>query len=148
MLNKKTIGCATVVILVIVLGIIANTRPPNLPQEAKQALDDFAQRFEGQEFNYKVVSVEKATAIEADTRINKLQAYPGFGGGKGTPGICPPSGDILRETWCLTIDKEIEASSGDTYTHFVVQRQGILWQVQGVPHSGSEVFQIFGCRKW
>jgi hypothetical protein len=148
MLNKKTIVGAAIVLVVAVLGIIANTRPPKLPQEAQQAMDDFAQRFEGQEFGYQVVSAEKATVVEADTRVDKLQAYPGFGGGKGTPGICPPGGDILRETWCLIIDKEVETPSGDSYTHFVLQRQGILWQVQGVPSSGSEVFQIFGCRKW
>ena len=143
-MNKK-IGCAVLVFLIAALGLYVNLRPARFPDEAKQNIDDLIQRFEGPGSSYRIVSAQKAARQASTANVDNLEA--GLGVGSRPAGICPPDAPQVKENWCVVVDKEIETSSGDRFTHLIAQRQGQLWIVDGVADSDQEVFRVFGC-KW
>jgi len=148
MVNKKSVGCAVFVLVVIVLGIYVNFKPTTFPPEGQQSLDDFAQRFGGNDFSYTVISAQKGSSEEFSAEsVDRLSSFSGFGGEQRPMGVCP-GGQLVKETWCVIIDKEVETTSGDRFTHFIVQKQNQRWVVEGLPDSAAEVFQLFGCHEW
>jgi hypothetical protein len=111
-------------------------------------LTDYVQRFGGADFAYAVVSAEKAPVTNlTDEKSQQLENFAGFAGGARPLGICP-GGELVKDNWCVIIDKTIETTAGDKFTHFMVQKQNALWIVEGIPDSGQEIFNMFGCQKW
>lgn len=139
-------GCLVLVVVVIALGVWVNVKPSSFPQEAAHELDDFVQRFAGQEFSYRIVSAEKGLATSPDNTGN-LEAAP-FGLVRRPAGVCPPDTPQVTENWCVIVDKPVETSDGVKSTHFIAQRQGQLWIIQQVPDPDTDVFRQFGCQKW
>jgi hypothetical protein len=147
MLNKKSIGCASIALVVIVLGIVVNFKPPKFSAEGQQALDDFIRRFEGPGFGYSLVSIQKVTVQQFDaTSVDRISNFAGYGGEQRPAGICP-GGDLVKETWCVIVDNPVETPAGDSFTHFILQRQNQLWFVTGVTEVDADMFQAFQC-KW
>ena len=89
MLNKKSVGCAGVALVIIALGIIVNFKPPKFSAEGQQALDDFIHRFEDPDFSYAMVSTQKVTVQEfnADS-VDRIRNFAGYGGERRPAGIC------------------------------------------------------------
>ena len=148
-MNKIVIvGGIVLLSVVVTLGAVANSKQPSFPPDGQQALDDFVRRFEDSGFNYAIVSTHKATASQFDAdSVDKIETFSGYGGEQRPAGVCP-GGTLVKETWCVVVDKEVETSSGERFTHFVVQKQNQVWFADGVPASGAELFQSFGCRNW
>ena len=146
MLNKKSVGCAGVALVIIALGIIVNFKPPKFSAEGQQALDDFIHRFEDPDFSYAMVSTQKVTVQEfnADS-VDRIRNFAGYGGERRPAGICP-GGDLVKETWCVIVDRQVETPAGDSFTHFILQRQNQLWFVTGVAEADADMFQAFLCR--
>jgi hypothetical protein len=143
MLSRK-IGWVIPPVLIVALGIFVNFKPASFPQEAEHTLDDFIQRFKGPGFSYKIISAERGTAKHLN---DDPQSPPRVGTKRRDPGVCPDFDPSLEENWCVTIDRKVETPSGDRFTHFILQKQGQLWVIDGVPDSEAEVFQQLGC-KW
>ncbi len=140
---KKVVIGVVLLAAVLALGAFVNLRPPAFSQDAKQALDDFIQRFEGAGFSYAIVSAQKSSASDMEN-VDNLDDFSGLGGGSRPAGICP-GGQLIKESWCVTIDKAVETPEGSSF-HFIVQKQNQLWFVEGA--LDSQVFQQFGCRNW
>ncbi len=139
------LGCSLVVLVVLVLAGMALFKPPDLPAGARQSVEDYVRRFEGQDFKYSLVSYEKA-ARTMGGEVGSIEFVPG--GVSWPAGIRPPNGPTVVDNWCVIVDKPVETCTGNKATHFIVQQQGQLWLAEGVSDRNPELFKHFGCGRW
>ena len=92
-----------------------------LPQDAKQALDEFMPRVLGDSNPYNIASAQKASN----------------------------PGPNYQEIWCVVTNRPIGGGS-HAGSHFLLKRMGLLWDVQAIGDTNQDKssFLVNGCSNW
>ncbi len=141
----KKLGCGAIALLTLLAALAWIFRSPELPQAARQALDDSVRIAHGQEFRFAVVSAEKASPTIAGN-VENIAYLPS--GVQWPAGIYAPNHPLVGENWCVILDPAVALASGERATHFLLQKRESLWQVAGVSDAQAPVFKHFGCSRW
>ncbi len=142
---SRKLGCGAIAIVALLVALAWIFRSPELSVPARQALDDAVQATQGKDFQFAVLSTEKASPTIAGNVENIAYMPSGI---HWPAGIYPPNHPLVSENWCAILDAPVALTSGEHATHFLLQKRESAWQVAGVPDSQALLFKYFGCSRW
>lgn len=114
-----------------------------LTEEGQAELVQYIESLTESSTIYEVTSIQKAPGYSSSEAMTGNVSFTGINEVSG----CPD--DVGgRDMWCVVLDREIVSKTGETYSHFLVQRLNDNWYVEELGAKSEAEFYDLGCQNW